>query len=202
MAGGKYDVAAENPKNQNLSDHNSPNYIHASDYPRQMHVNEALLNGNYNDWAQEMLNFLFAKNKVGFIHGTFKKPHPDSNNYTAWMRADAMIKGWLNTAMEKDIQTSVKYATTAQEIWTYLKERFGKGGAARAYELKQSLCAIRQEGTSISVYYTRLRTLWDEIEFVFPLPISSCDKCTCDFGKRRRELKDQEKLYEFTNINE
>ncbi|KAM0021620.1 putative RNA-directed DNA polymerase [Helianthus debilis subsp. tardiflorus] len=128
---------------------------------------------------------------------TLKKPEPDSDDYMAWMRADAMIKGWLHTAMEKDIRTSVKYATTAQEVWTDLKERFGKGSAPRAYELKQSLSGIRQEGTSVSAYYTRLRTLWDEIESVFPLPICNCNKCTCDVGKKLREHKDKERLYEF-----
>ncbi|KAM0002197.1 putative RNA-directed DNA polymerase [Helianthus debilis subsp. tardiflorus] len=199
MAGGKDDnvVGKSESQNQNLSDHNSPFYIHASDYTRQMQVSEALTDGNYTDWAQEMLNFLFAKNKVGFIDGTLKKPEPDSDDYMAWMRADAMIKGWLHTAMEKDIRTSVKYATTAQEVWTDLKERFGKGSAPRAYELKQSLSGIRQEGTSVSAYYTRLRTLWDEIESVFPLPICNCNKCTCDVGKKLREHKDKERLYEF-----
>ncbi|KAJ0920332.1 putative retrotransposon gag domain, retrotransposon Copia-like protein [Helianthus annuus] len=197
MAGGKEDVVAGKSENKSLSNHNSPYFIHASDYPRQMHVNEILTDGNYNDWAQEMLNFLFAKNKVGFINGTLKKPEPESDNYMVWMRADAMIKGWLNTAMNKDIRASVKYATTAQEIWADLKERFGKGSAPRAYELKQSLSAIRQEGTSVSAYYTRLRALWDEIEYVFPLPICSCNKCTCDIGKKLRELKDKERLYEF-----
>ena len=55
-------------------DSNSPYYIHASDYPTQMHVNDVLTDNNYGDWSQEMMNFLFAKNKVGFIDGTIKKP--------------------------------------------------------------------------------------------------------------------------------
>lgn len=55
------------------------------------------------------------------------------------MRCDAMIKGWLTTAMEKEIRNSVKYAKTATEIWKDLKERFGKESAPKAYELKQSL---------------------------------------------------------------
>ncbi|GJX56831.1 hypothetical protein Tco_0286728 [Tanacetum coccineum] len=39
------------------------------------------------------------------------------------MRCDAMIKGWLTTAMEEEIQNSVKYAKTSAEIWNDLKER-------------------------------------------------------------------------------
>ncbi|XP_076960151.1 uncharacterized protein LOC143636448 [Bidens hawaiensis] len=88
------------------SDHTSPYYIHASDYPRQLHINDVLTDLNYNDWYQENLNFLFAKNKVGFIDGSIKKPEPSANTYMAWMRCDAMIKGWLTTAMEKEIRTN------------------------------------------------------------------------------------------------
>ncbi|KAJ0928320.1 putative retrotransposon gag domain, retrotransposon Copia-like protein [Helianthus annuus] len=188
---------AGNQNSSSIVDHNSPYYIHASDYPRQVHVNDALTDSNYTDWSQEMLNFLFAKNKVGFINGTIKKPAPESSNYMNWMRCDAMIKGWLNAAMEKEIRTSVKYATTAREIWEDLKERFGKGNAPRAYELKQSLSNIRQEGLSVSAYYTKLRALWDEIQSVFPTPTCGCDGCTCDIGKKLEEQKDKERLYEF-----
>ncbi|GKF42635.1 retrovirus-related pol polyprotein from transposon TNT 1-94 [Tanacetum coccineum] len=49
-----------------------------------------------------------------------------------------MIKGWLTTAMEKEIRGSVKYATSASEIWKDLQEWFRKESASRAYELKQA----------------------------------------------------------------
>ncbi|KAL9996373.1 putative retrotransposon Copia-like protein [Helianthus debilis subsp. tardiflorus] len=191
------DKEEESKNDAGVLDHNSPYYIHASDYPRQMHVNDPLTDGNYIDWSQEMLNFLFAKNKVGFIDGSIKKPEQNSTNYMLWMRCDAMIKGWLNTAMEKEIRTSVKYATTAQEIWADLKERFGKDSAPRAYELKQSLTTTKQEGMSVSAYYTKLRVLWDEIQSVLHIPRCNCDGCTCGIGKKLTELKEKERLYEF-----
>ncbi|KAL4586525.1 hypothetical protein LXL04_011161 [Taraxacum kok-saghyz] len=178
-------------------DHNSPYYIHASDYPRQMHVNDVLIDVNHIDWSQEMQNFLFAKNKFGFIDGSIKKSASNSKDYMSWMRCDAMIKGWLNIAMEKEIRTSVKYATTAQEIWEDLKERFGKGIASRAYELKQSLSTTKQEGMSVSAYYTKLRGLWDKIQSAFPIYVCNCNGCTYGIGKKLGEQKDTEKLYEF-----
>ncbi|KAF5783293.1 putative transcription factor interactor and regulator CCHC(Zn) family [Helianthus annuus] len=178
-------------------DINSPLYIHASDYPKQMHVNDTLTDNNYTDWSQEMLNFLFAKNKVGFVDGTLKKPEKTATDYMAWMRCDAMVKGWLTTAMEKDIRGSVKYANTASEIWSDLRERFGKASAPRAYELKQTLSNTHQSGSSVSAYYTKLRVLWDEIESVLPAPRCTCDKCSCGVGKKMNELREKERLYEF-----
>nr|GFA06723.1 putative ribonuclease H-like domain-containing protein [Tanacetum cinerariifolium] len=61
--------------------------------------------------------------------------------------------------MEKGIRDSVKYANTSSEIWSDLKERFGKESAPRAYELKKKITATRQDGSSVSTYYTRLRHL-------------------------------------------
>jgi len=181
----------------NSSDHNSPYYLHPSDYPRQMHVNDTLTDNNYLDWVQEMENFLFAKNKIGFIDGTIKRPEADDASYMAWMRCDAMIKGWLTTAMEKEIRGSVKYANSASEIWKDLKERFGKESAPRAYELKQAISNTRQEGMTVSAYYTKLRGLWDEMQSFFPAPVCKCNGCTCGIGKSLRELKEKEQLYEF-----
>ncbi|KAI3717785.1 hypothetical protein L1987_69614 [Smallanthus sonchifolius] len=195
MAGDK--ETENSTKNDGVVDASSPLYIHPSDYPKQMHVNDNLTDNNYVDWSQEMLNFLFAKNKVGLIDGTIKKPDKESPTYMAWMRADAMVKGWLTTAMEKDIRSSVKYAHTSSEIWSDLHERFGKESAPRAYELRQTLTSVKQDGTSVSSYYTKLRSLWDEIHSVQPTPRCTCNGCTCEVGKRLSEHMEKENLYQF-----
>ncbi|KAK1439790.1 hypothetical protein QVD17_05610 [Tagetes erecta] len=175
----------------------SPYYIHPSDYPKQLHVNEVLTDSNFADWIQEMTNFLFAKNKMEFIDGTIKKPQKSSKDYMPWMRVDAMLKGWLTTAMEKNIRNSVKYAGTASEIWKDLNERFGKESAPRAYELKQKIASTRQNGVSVSSYYTQLRSIWDEAQSVHPFPRCTCNNCECDVGKKIIEHQEKERLYEF-----
>ncbi|KAI3521218.1 hypothetical protein L1887_10679 [Cichorium endivia] len=178
-------------------DSNSPYYLHASDYPRQMQVNDVLIDSNYGDWSQEMTNFLFAKNKMGFVNQTIAKPEENAAEYLMWMRCDAMIKGWLTTAMEKTIRSSVKYASTSAEMWNDLKERFGKESAPRAYELKRMLTITHQEGASVSAYYMKMRSVWDEIQSVCPLPSCTCGRCTWDIGKKLTESKEKERLYEF-----
>ncbi|KAI3523164.1 hypothetical protein L1887_01221 [Cichorium endivia] len=197
MAGEDGNGGGEQSKKNEASDHGSPYYLHPSDYPRQMQVNETLNDSNYLDWVQEMENFLFAKNKIGFVDGTLQKPEKTHANHMAWLRCDAMLKGWLTTAMEKEIRSSVKYASTAQDIWNDLRERFGKESAPRAYELKQLLTTTKQDGASVSAYYTKLRSLWDEISSVFTVPRCSCTGCTCGISKKLTELRDKERLYEF-----
>ncbi|KAI3758975.1 hypothetical protein L6452_06548 [Arctium lappa] len=177
--------------------YDSPYYLHPSDYPKQLHVNEILNDNNFADWSQEMTNFLFAKNKIEFVDGRIKKTEKGSKDYMPWMRVDAMIKGWLTTAMEKNIRNSVKYAGTALEIWSDLNERFGKESAPRAYELKQKIASTRQGNASVSTYFTQLRSIWDEVQSIYPFPRCTCNKCECDVGKRLNEHQEKERLYEF-----
>ncbi|XP_076954158.1 uncharacterized protein LOC143628441 [Bidens hawaiensis] len=107
-------------------DPSSPYYIHAFDYPRQMQVNDVLTDCHYSDWSQEMIYFLYDKNKIGFVDGSIPKPQQNEETFMVWMRCDAMINGWLTTAMEKDIRGIVKYANSTSEIWEDIKESFGK----------------------------------------------------------------------------
>lgn len=47
------DDASNNNKNKNDGesiDHYSPLYLHASDYPKKLHVNDVLTDKNYGDW--------------------------------------------------------------------------------------------------------------------------------------------------------
>ncbi|XP_076952218.1 uncharacterized protein LOC143625882 [Bidens hawaiensis] len=160
-------MASSNAKevkgNEGIVNHDSPYYLHPSDYPRQLHVNDVLTDGNYNDWKEEMQNFSFAKNKIGFVN-----------------------------AMEKEIITSVRYAPTAQDIWADLKERFDKESAPRAYKLKQSLMSTRQNRDYVSTYFTKLRVIWDEIQSMLPAPKCNCDCCVCGIGKKLVDIKDKE----------
>jgi hypothetical protein len=144
-----------------------------------------------------MIIFLFAKYKIRFVDGTLVKPEKDAANYMPWMRCDAMIKGWLTTAMEKDIRSSVKYAKTAAEIWNDLLERFGKESAPKAYELKQSLTMTRQDGATASAYYTKLRSLWDEMESVIPTPQCSCNGVHVVSGKSLLNRKTRKECMSF-----
>ncbi|XP_076945441.1 uncharacterized protein LOC143616514 [Bidens hawaiensis] len=162
-----------------------------------MQANEPLNDNNYLDWSQEMENFIFAKNKIGFVDGSLIKPETADPNYNTWLLCDESIKGWLTTAMEKKIRTKVKYAATGEEMWNDLLERFGKESAPRVYELKQLLSLTKQDGTSVSAYYTRLRAIRDEIRSVFPTPRCSCGGCKCGITKTVCDLRDKERLYEF-----
>lgn len=85
----------------------------------------------------------------------------------------------------------------AKEIWDDLKERFGKGSAPRAYELRQAASVVRQEKLSVSAYYTKLKGLWDEIQTVSPTPRCTCSGCTCNIQKELMMVREKEHLFDF-----
>lgn len=56
----------------------SPYFLSPSDNPAQLHVPELLRDDNYADWANEMTNSLFAKNKIGFVNRKLPMPKEGS----------------------------------------------------------------------------------------------------------------------------
>ncbi|XP_024969695.1 uncharacterized protein LOC112509052 [Cynara cardunculus var. scolymus] len=72
-----------------------------------------------------------------------------------------------------------------------------KESAPRAYELKNKIAVTHQDGATVLAYYTKLRSLWDEIQSVFSIPQCTCNGCTCDIGKRLVAHQEKERLYEF-----
>lgn len=113
----------------------------------------------------------------------------DSSNLAHWMRCNAMVKGWLKTGMDKEVRGSVRYATTSREIWVDLEQRFAKGCAPRAYELRHAITHLRQEKLLVLSYYRKLKGLWDEIQSIVPWPKCKCEGCKCDVQKQPGEIR-------------
>ncbi|CAN1221118.1 hypothetical protein LINGRAPRIM_LOCUS169 [Linum grandiflorum] len=108
-----------------------------------------------------------------------------------------MVKGWLKTSMAKEVRSSVRFARTARDIWLDLEERFGRTSAPRIYEFRSTVALLRQEKLSVSAFYTKIRSLWEELQAVFPVPTCKCSGCTCDLEKLVRESKENERVFDF-----
>ncbi|CAL1400087.1 unnamed protein product [Linum trigynum] len=175
----------------------SPFLIHNSDNPSQLFVGELLTKTNYGEWVGDITDSFIAKNKLGFVDGSISAPDIGGEDYAAWKQANAMVKGWLKTAMTKNIRSSVRFARTTRDIWVDLQSRFGHGSAARMYELKRTINLLQQEKTSITTFYTKLRGHWDELSSLAPSLECTCGGCTCDVKQRQREAKEGERLFDF-----
>ncbi|KAI5345032.1 hypothetical protein L3X38_012909 [Prunus dulcis] len=154
----------------------SPYYINNSDHPGLVIVPKPLNGDNYAMWHRFMTISLNAKNKLGFVDGTLKKPSSESNpdEHAVWLRCNDMVFSWIVNTLDPEISYSVIYCTTAHEIWEDLRERFSQSNAPRIFQLQPETSYLTQDQLSVATYYTKLKGLWDEL--------ASCTysfTCTC-----------------------
>lgn len=170
--------------------HTSPYYLHPSDNPGTVLVSQLLTGDNYPTWRRAIRMALSAKNKMGFVNGTILKP--EGPEAAEWERCNDMVLSWLLNSISPDIANSVIYADTAKEVWDDLYNRFSQGNLARIFQIKRAICTLLQEQSSINVYYTKLKTLWDELASYTSIP-----NCSCGSLKEIQEYQQQERVYQF-----
>ena len=171
--------------NASKSDLSNPYFTHHSDHPGLVLISKPLNGDNYSAWSRVMTLALNAKNKLGFVNGTIKAPseetHPD--DFATWSRSNDMVHSWIVNTINPEISDSVIYYTTAHEVWEDLCERFSQSNEPRIFEIQREIAYHRQEQLSISIYYTKLKSLWDEL--------ASCNDALRD------AQQDQQRLMQF-----
>ncbi|KAL9416375.1 hypothetical protein AB3S75_039550 [Citrus x aurantiifolia] len=112
-----------------------------------------------------MVRALNSKNKLRFVNGSIKVPseETDLEGYTIWSRCNDLVHSWIVNSCDPEIADSVTYYPTAHEVWEDLYERFSQGNATRIFEIQRDIASFRQEQLSVSAYYTKLKSLWDEL---------------------------------------
>ncbi|PNX55491.1 hypothetical protein L195_g049120 [Trifolium pratense] len=134
---------------------------------------------------------LRAKNKFGFVDGTLTCPKK-ADDISKWRRCNDMVASWILNSVSTEIRPSILYAETAAQIWTDLKDRFSQSNAPKIYQLKQSISALKQEGMSVSLYFTQLKSLWDELHSIAPI-----NPCICGNAKSIIDQQNQDRAMEF-----
>ncbi|KAJ9554960.1 hypothetical protein OSB04_009574 [Centaurea solstitialis] len=145
-------------------DSSSPYHIHPSDHPGLILISKTLNGDNYSGWKRAMSLALNSKNKLGFVDGSFKQPkETDSDAFGSWSRCNDMVHSWIINTLDPEIADSVMYYSTAHDVWEDLRERFSQGNAPRIFEIQREIASIQQGQLSVSSYYTKLNSLWDEL---------------------------------------
>lgn len=122
-----------------------------------------------------MMIALSVKNKLGFVDGSLSKPESCDDQINSWIRNNNMVIAWILNAVSKEISASVIYSDSAHDIWVDLKERFQQRNGPRIFQLKRELMNLTQGQMSVSVYFTKLKTIWEELSNY--RPVCSCGKC-------------------------
>ncbi|XP_073128240.1 uncharacterized protein [Henckelia pumila] len=88
-----------------------------------------------------------------------------------------IVISWLLNSVSKDISTSILFAESAADIWIDLQDRFQQSNGPRIFQLRRDLVSLRQGQDPVSVYFTKLKTFWDELNHFRPM--CNCGKCVC-----------------------
>ncbi|XP_019240950.1 PREDICTED: uncharacterized protein LOC109220939 [Nicotiana attenuata] len=155
-------------------DPSHPLYIHPSDSPGTHLVSPHFDGTGFVAWRKSMLVSLSAKNKLALIDGRQSKPPNNSPYYSYWERCNDMVVAWITNSLSRDIATSVLGYDTAKEIWLDLNERFGQSNGSKCIQIQREIGTISQGTLDIASYFTKFRSLWDELQTAYVGPTCSC----------------------------
>ncbi|XP_075081258.1 uncharacterized protein LOC142166298 [Nicotiana tabacum] len=127
---------------------------------------------NYTIWNRSMRIALRGRNKLGLVEGTWKKEKNRKNLWEQWERCIAIVLSWLMNVVTPQLVGGVVFGASAQAIWEDLREKFDKVDGSRSFNRHKEIATLYQSTSSVSVYYTKMKDLWDEFEALVPAPLT------------------------------
>lgn len=85
-----------------------------------------------------------------------------------------MVLSLLLNSLSKEIVESVLYFKSAKVLWSDLEDRFGRDNGAKLFQLQKDLNVAVQGNSSISTYFTKIKSLWDELD-----ALNTFSSCSC-----------------------
>ncbi|XP_057532909.1 uncharacterized protein LOC130810800 [Amaranthus tricolor] len=135
---------------------------------------------------------------MGFVDGTIKRSSTNSANGKAWDRVNNMVLGWLLNVVDERIYQSVLFFKTAKEVWDNFEQRFGQSSLAQLFTIHEAISkAIQTLDMSIEEFFTKMKSLWDEIDALDPIATCCCSGCTCELTKKTQKSQLAGRLIQF-----
>ena len=145
-------------------------------------------------WARSVFLALSSRNRFGFVNRSITEPDPSSPLFNSWSCYNTTILSWLTNSLSVELKASVMYINNAKDLWFDLKDRLSQGNTPRLFELEKEISHLSQGSISVSSYFIKFKTLWDEFASYQPFIVCSC-ACTC--GSKASQLDAQYKEHVF-----
>ncbi|XP_070048968.1 uncharacterized protein [Nicotiana tomentosiformis] len=169
-------------------DYNHPLFLSPSDVSGiQIILFQLIGIENYSIWFRSMRVALLGRNKLGLVDGSCAKEKFPEIMWNHWERVNAIVLSWIMNSVASGLLGRIMYASSAQAVWNDLFERFNKVDGARSFNLHKEIATLCQETASVSVYFSKLKDLWEEFEALVPSP-------GCDYEKSRDFVVHLQKL--------
>lgn len=176
------------------TDPNNPYYLHPGDSPGFVLISPPLSGEkNYYHRSHAMRRALSSKNKIKFINGELPKPAADDPFFDCRERCNNIVVPWITRTLNAQISQSIIGIDSARDLWLDLEDWFSKGNNFRMPDVLQELHSMRQGDRSLSTFFTEMKILWDEFEYLCPTPNCSCHvPCSCALSKFVKNFKETE----------
>ncbi|XP_019168392.1 PREDICTED: uncharacterized protein LOC109164093 [Ipomoea nil] len=183
----------------NAKELENPLILGINDNPSAVLVSPPLVgSSNYGTWCVSMRIALEIKNKWSLIDGSITPLSREHPQYLAWRRCNLLVCSWLFKAVHPSIAQSLMHLDKGREIWEDLRRRFSHCDAQRISILQNEIYNMKQGLMSVSDYYTKSSTLWEEMNTLRPLPICKCNpRCACDIVDEIRKERDVDQVIRF-----
>ncbi|XP_031258700.1 uncharacterized protein LOC116116789 [Pistacia vera] len=123
-------------------DTNSLLYVHPSNTPRLVLVSKQLTGTeNYGIWSRARTVSLCAKNKLGFVTGTYTKSLVHARLAPQWERCNSLVLIGIFNSVSREIFNEIVYSTNAS-----------------------------QGTNTVAIYFNKLKSLWDGLDSLVSLP--------------------------------
>ena len=142
------------------------------------------------------------KNNLGFIDGSCEKPNVNSPQLRQWQRCDDMVTSWILNSLVKEVSNSVEYVSNSAELWKELEDRYDQTNGAKLYQIQKEINDLTQGVLDITVYYTRMKKLWEELN---TLNVKNHCSCVCACGAKDSIFKaeqDRRLIHFLMGLNE
>ncbi|PNX86256.1 hypothetical protein L195_g042333 [Trifolium pratense] len=136
---------------------------------------------------------VIMKNKLRFLNGSCPMPNEFDPTYEHWIRCNNLVLSWLMNSVISTISQSLVYIESASQAWNDLKARFSRADRVRISSLQRELYALRQESSSVTEFFTKLKGLWEELELYRPIPTCTCTfRCVCEAMINAKKFKEED----------
>ncbi|GKC41362.1 hypothetical protein Tco_1059084 [Tanacetum coccineum] len=105
---------------------------------------------------------------LGFIRGIISRP-ATGNLSGQWDKCNYIVISWLMDSINELVTKSIMFVSTASEIWLQLEKHFSLSNGSRKYKLNREIYDTMQSGQPISEYYTKMKCICEELDFMIDL---------------------------------
>lgn len=73
---------------------------------------------------------------------------------------------------------------SVKAIWDDLEVRYAQSNMPKLFHIRKELSQLSQGNLSVASYFTKFKTLVDELDCLTSKPTCTCTKCTCGINAK------------------